>query len=193
MEIKNLFEDVCREYGIPRAIKSIEERASEICWFSFELNNLKHEFGPISNEILNDVKKQPVLNLSAFYLHHSIEGRESINPIFGLNKRHINNDEFSRLLCIHEISHSIDMLNLKEGLEIIISDCDKSVGLVIQGIANKVHDQLGGFGEDRFHNEGFGAILSALIRRKYPNNHATKLNESLSRNFLDDYSSELIC
>lgn len=193
MKLAELFTRTSLEYQIPSVLELIEERTQQkISWFIIDTKKCVYEAGAYSSDLETDANRNISDMIHAFYLDPSINGRVSLNPIFGLRKDHVNEADHSRLLAIHEIAHAIDMLGLIERLGLQINDCDVKNGNEIQKIANKI-DEYFGWGNDIFHNQNFGAILSFLIRRRYPNDYALKLNEALSKNFIDDYSNRFVC
>ena len=63
------------------------------------------------------------------------------------------------MIVLHELAHLIDQQNLIDELDIVLNDCDFSIGDNISLRAERVD-------EDLTHNKVFGAILNNLIQRE---------------------------
>lgn len=85
---------------------------------------------------------------------------------------------FTEMIALHELAHLIEQQNLVDQLGIILNDCDRTIGRLIEQRAARIE-------QDLTHNNEFGAILHHLIQRQNPTNSQRSLRLAMSQTLLD--------
>ena len=85
---------------------------------------------------------------------------------------------FTEMIALHELAHLIEQQNLVDQLGIILNDCDRAIGTLIEQRAARIE-------QDLTHNNEFGAILHHLIQRQNPTNSQRSLRLAMSQTLLD--------
>ena len=128
-------------------------------------------------------------NISALYKQLEIKDTFEVF-MFNINLVESKDTELLELVIFHEICHLLEKTEYYKELEITFSDEDIRVGGQLHSIANKINNNLGGWGTDNDHNDSFGQILFYFLR-VYKNEDKYKLlGKAMIKNFLDDYSEE---
>ena len=194
MSIQKIFELVAKKYHVEDLFTMLENNSMPVSFLMINNDNKIQGEQLVDDHLMKDATQRPLNGIQAYYLDGKVPERLSRNPIFALRENHLQrSDELTELLVVHELAHAIEKQGLENQLLVTLSDCDVIIGREIEKIANEVYDQTVGFGKDIDHNCKFGAILSSLIRRQFPQAHPKKLSDALQYNLLDDYSSRFVC
>ena len=139
----------------------------------------------LQNDILEDIARQETSRGGAygFYLDTKYLEVEELIAALGLQRNLIPYDETSpnelaEMIVLHEITHLIDMQDLKNNVGIELTECDIAIG-------EKIEKHLNKYDTDIVHTKEFVGILNNLIKRVYPDEYVHKLRVAMSKTVID--------